>query len=456
MNYGTSGFRDRAEKIIDISYKIGLIICYLSLQNNLNYGIMITASHNYYLDNGVKIVNYKGEMISSEEEMFIQNYVNEVIAITKLPEIFSQNTIFIGNDTRQSYNLIKDKIIKGIKSVSKAIKIIDFNFVSTPQHHYLVNKNSFDKIDYLKKFNIVKDLDLPTKRILIDCANGIGAKILSNFNIKLINTKIDQFNLLNHNCGSDYVISNNKIPDNFDINYIGCSIDGDADRYIFYFYDNEIKILDGDYIGCLYMYTITRQLEFINKDISFAYIHSPYTNSSLIDWIKQLNKSIDIICVPTGVKNLHNEALKYDVSVYFESNGHGNILINNNDLLKHHFFNTLKLINNNVIGDAIAGLFCVLYCLTIQNINCKVWHNFFTKKKSILYKKKVKDKNLFITNNIGDRLIEPIELQNKLDYINLKYICKSFIRPSGTEDLIRIYIEGNNCEMIKKEIDKMI
>ena len=57
MKYGTSGFRDEAEKIIDISNKIGLIICYLSLQNNLNYGIMITASHNEYLDNGVKIVN---------------------------------------------------------------------------------------------------------------------------------------------------------------------------------------------------------------------------------------------------------------------------------------------------------------------------------------------------------------------------------------------------------------
>ena len=96
MKYGTSGFRDKAEKIIDISNKIGLIICYLSLQNNLNYGIMITASHNEYLDNGVKIVNYKGEMISSDEEEYIENYINGKLIITKLPDILAPKTIFIG------------------------------------------------------------------------------------------------------------------------------------------------------------------------------------------------------------------------------------------------------------------------------------------------------------------------------------------------------------------------
>lgn len=29
--------------------------------------------------------------------------------------------------------------------------------------------------------------------------------------------------------------------------------------------------------------------------------------------------------VPTGVKNLHREAVKYDIAVYFEANGHGSI-----------------------------------------------------------------------------------------------------------------------------------
>ena len=47
--------------------------------------------------------------------------------------------------------------------------------------------------------------------------------------------------------------------------------------------------------------------------------------------VSDLNdKNIKTISVPTGVKNLHHEALKFDIGIYFESNGHGTILINNN------------------------------------------------------------------------------------------------------------------------------
>ena len=63
MKYGTAGFRDEATKLIEISYDIGRIIAYLTLNSNENYGIMITASHNEYTDNGVKIVGYDGSMI---------------------------------------------------------------------------------------------------------------------------------------------------------------------------------------------------------------------------------------------------------------------------------------------------------------------------------------------------------------------------------------------------------
>jgi len=39
-------------------------------------------------------------------------------------------------------------------------------------------------------------------------------------------------------------------------------------------------------------------------------------------------KNMNIIVAPTGVKHLHKEAAKYDIGVYFESNGHGTILAN--------------------------------------------------------------------------------------------------------------------------------
>ena len=64
MNYGTAGFRSNYESILNISYKIGKTVSYLCHKNKKNYGIMITASHNHYVDNGVKIVNIKNIFIT--------------------------------------------------------------------------------------------------------------------------------------------------------------------------------------------------------------------------------------------------------------------------------------------------------------------------------------------------------------------------------------------------------
>ena len=39
-------------------------------------------------------------------------------------------------------------------------------------------------------------------------------------------------------------------------------------------------------------------------------------------------KNMEVVIAPTGVKYLHKEAVKYDIGVYFESNGHGTIIAN--------------------------------------------------------------------------------------------------------------------------------
>ena len=142
MKYGTAGFRDEATKLIEISYDIGRIIAYLTLNSNENYGIMITASHNEYTDNGVKIVGYDGSMIQKKEEEIIENYINKAISIKETYDFISPKKIYIGNDTRESCIKIKEEIIRGIISMSFIIKIVDFGIVSTPQHHYLVKYNN--------------------------------------------------------------------------------------------------------------------------------------------------------------------------------------------------------------------------------------------------------------------------------------------------------------------------
>tara|TARA_Y100000991_G_C21925960_1_gene328674 strand:- start:871 stop:1146 length:276 start_codon:yes stop_codon:yes gene_type:complete len=85
------------------------------------------------------------------------------------------------------------------------------------------------------------------------------------------------------------------------------------------------------------------------------------------------------------------------------------------------------------------------------------WYNKVQKNNFILYKKEVENKDIYKTNKIGDRLYEPIEIQNELDILMEEYNCFCFIRPSGTENIIRIYIESNsNIEDIKDQIDSLI
>lgn len=459
MKYGTAGFRDNYEKIVNISHKLGIIIAYLSIKNNTNFGIMITASHNDYLDNGVKIVDKYGVMISKDNEKIIEDYVNDLYIIDKIPITCEFCNIYLGNDTRTHCKLVKENMINGINFISNALNIVDYDMVTTPQHHYLVNNMALDKNAYVNKFENLKDVNLNFSNLTVDCANGVGYHALSELNkiydlsCNLINTNTKNQILLNNMSGTDYVISNNILPSNCNMVGLKASLDGDADRFIFYYYDNALNILDGDYIALLYIKYLS---QYVDNNYSLAYIHTPYTNKAIVQWIKEFNPNINIVCVATGVKNLHHESTKYDVATYFESNGHGNLIINNEELKNIDIFKDIEMLNNNIVGDGICGIFCTLYFLQKLNLKYDEWYNLVVKNKNLLYKQKVKNKNLFITNAIGDKLIEPIEIQNELDIIMNKYNCYCFIRPSGTENIIRIYIESGNLNEIQKQIDILL
>jgi phosphoacetylglucosamine mutase len=69
----------------------------------------------------------------------------------------------------------------------------------------------------------------------------------------------------------------------------------------------------------------------------------------------------------------------------------------------------------------------------------------------------VKDKNKFIPNDNETRLIQPIAVQNEIDAL-VSQVNKGrcFIRPSGTEDVVRIYAEAANENDVECIINKMI
>ena len=165
-------------------------------------------------------------------------------------------------------------------------------------------------------------------------------------------------------------------------------------------------------------------------------MHTAYANSRFLSFIHSLG--FETRCTATGVKHLHRAAEEYDIGIYFESNGHGTVL------LKHSYIDEdLSAFINPLIGDGVADVFAICYVLQELDISPKQWYGLFEKLPARTYKMVVKNKDIFKTNKDESRLITPTDLQPKLDEI-MKSGCRVFIRPSGTEDIVRMHIEGTS------------
>lgn len=68
LSYGTAGFRDKGEILDSTLYRMGMLAILRSRQQGKIVGLMITASHNLSVDNGVKIVDASGGMLESSWE----------------------------------------------------------------------------------------------------------------------------------------------------------------------------------------------------------------------------------------------------------------------------------------------------------------------------------------------------------------------------------------------------
>ena len=171
-----------------------------------NMGVMITASHNQYYDNGLKLFGPDGLKLSDKIE-------------NKIEALIDQKTIV---------NLSKPKVLGRVKRLENGTE---------------------EYIKILRK-NFPKNFNLKGVKIAIDCANGAGYKsgpsLLKSLGAKVITigAKPNGFNI-NYRCGSTYpkkiqiAVKKHKAD-------IGISLDGDADRVIMC--DEKGNIIDGDQI----------------------------------------------------------------------------------------------------------------------------------------------------------------------------------------------------------------
>ena len=162
-------------------------------------------------------------------------------------------------------------------------------------------------------------------------------------------------------------------------------------------------------------------------------------------------------CVPTGVKHLHHAAEHYDIGVYFEANGHGTVLFSPETLEKlatyqpstpaqstalNHLINLTQVINQTV-GDALSDMLLVEVVLAHKSYSGLEWDSLYVDLPNRLVKVVVPNRSIFRTEDAERRLVSPPGLQAKIDDLVRRYEGgRAFVRPSGTEDVVRVYAEA--------------
>jgi phosphoglucosamine mutase len=178
----------------------------LTKKMKANMGIMITASHNPYYDNGLKLFGPDGSKLSDKIEKKIENLIDS-----------------------KTLNHLSDP-----KTLGRVKRLEDGN-------------ETYLKI--LRK-NFPKDFSLKGMKIVIDCANGAGyksaPKILAELGAKVFTAGITPNGLnINYKCGSTHPEIIKKFVKKHKAD-IGIALDGDADRVIMC--DEKSQLIDGDQI----------------------------------------------------------------------------------------------------------------------------------------------------------------------------------------------------------------
>jgi len=100
---------------------------------------------------------------------------------------------------------------------------------------------------------------------------------------------------------------------------------------------------------------------------------------------------------------------------------------------------------NQTVGDALSDMLLVEVVLAHKGYSGYEWDAIYSDLPNRLVKVIVKDRNIFETEDAERKLTSPPGLQQKLDDLIRKYDGgRAFVRPSGTEDVVRVYAEARH------------
>lgn len=155
------------------------------------------------------------------------------------------------------------------------------------------------------------------------------------------------------------------------------------------------------------------------------------------------------------------------LGVYFEANGHGTVIFSEHAKEKiaaaassasttddqKESLNKLKLtidLINETVGDAISDMLLVETILHNKGWDLSDWEAQYKDLPNLQKKVKVLDRTVFETTDAERSCVKPEGLQDGINAVVKKYKNgRSFVRPSGTEDVVRVYAEAENAEDVQ-------
>jgi phosphoglucosamine mutase len=386
-------------------YKVGIaptpVISFLTNKLNCIAGIVISASHNPYIDNGIKFFGPDGNKLSDLIEIEIEKLIDTPLEI--------------------NYNEFHDfgVIFEKKNEINRYIDFYVNDFLES-----LKDKKYKDKINKMK--------------VLLDASNGasysICKKIFSKIgfkNVKVLFSDPDGKNI-NLNCGSTYPesITNYMKIHKYDI---GFSFDGDADRVLAI--DENARLLDGDYL----IYFLAKNYKSENLLSNNLVVTTIMANLGLEKAL--LAADIDIEKTQVGDRYVKENMDKNESIIGGEQSGH--------IILKHKVKS----------GDGIVTALEVLkYFIKSEYENFSDNFKDFEKFPQILENVSVSSAMKQNWKEISSIKEKIVDIEKKLDNNG-----RVLVRPSGTENKLRVMIEGKNqteiknyCKIIVDEIKKNI
>ncbi len=364
-------------------------VAYITRVRTFDAGVVISASHNPYRDNGIKVFSPSGRKLGEQMERRIET---DLLSAT-------EGDSAEGNQT----NIEHAEALQNGKEVEYRELYVN----------YLVQE-------------VGRGLSLEGLKVAVDCANGaafrVGPEVFRRLGAQLqvFSDQPDGRNI-NESCGSLHLdrLQAEVVSRNLDL---GVAFDGDADRALFV--DARGHIVDGD-IALLALADLFRARGWLKGDLVVATVMS---NVGLEIALRE--RGIELVRAPVGDRYVLDELLSRGASLGGEQSG-------------HIIFPEISL-----AGDGLITAIELLRAVRESGRTLGQLARQMTRFPQVLVNVRVRTKPRLET--LAEVNAEMARLESELEGRG-----RLLVRYSGTENLARVMIEGEDETTIKEQADRL-